>query len=300
MKYRVKVPATSANIGAGFDCMGIALSIYNIFEVEEIEEGLEFIGFDERFCDEENILYKSILYVLKKYSYDIKGFKISLVNQDIPVARGLGSSSTCIVAGVLIANKFLKDKLNKNEILKIVTELEGHPDNVVPAILGGFVVSVIVENGNLYYNKVDLDKKLLFLASIPEFELSTEKARGALPSFYSKKDGIYNISRAALASSAFATKKYELLKVACEDCFHEPYRSKFIEEYKEVKNILNKNGSICSFLSGAGPTILAIAIIDENNDFNTKNIKDDFNCLKNKWSLIKLKADNIGAVIEEG
>lgn len=300
MKYRAKIPATSANIGAGFDCMGIALSMYNIFEVEELETGVEFVGFDQRFCNRDNILYKSMLYVLQEHSYEIKGFRISLIKQEIPVSRGLGSSSTCIVAGILIANKFIGDKLNKQEILNIATKLEGHPDNVVPAILGGFVVSVIVENGNLYYNKINLDRKLLFLASIPEFELSTEKARGALPNFYSKKDGIYNISRAALASSAFASKKYDLLSVACEDCFHEPYRSEFIPNYKYIKNILNANGSICSFLSGAGPTILAIAYLDGNDNFNTDIIEEEFKACKNKWSLIKLKADNIGAVIEEG
>ena len=298
MSYIIKVPATSANIGAGFDTMGLAVSLYNIFEIEEISKGLEFEGFEKKFSNENNIVYTSMINLLNRVSYDIKGFRIKLLKQDIPVTRGLGSSSSCIIAGLIAGNKILNNLFDNHEILKIATEIEGHPDNVAPALLGGFVVS-IVENGMVYYNKIDLDRNLSFFACIPSFELSTQEAREALPKSYSVRDGVYNISRAALATSAFCTKKYHLLDVACSDTFHEPYRKKYIADYDNIKNILKDNEISCSFLSGAGPTIMGIKELIKSEEIIFEKLICDVKNLDTKWSISELKADNIGAIVEE-
>ena len=299
MRYRVKVPATSANVGAGFDSMGIALNLYNIFEVEEISDGIVFEGFEEQFSNKKNIFYLSIIRILNMFNYKIKGLKLKLIEQNIPVTRGLGSSSSCIVAGLIIGNKIIGGKLSLEDLINIATQIEGHPDNVVPALVGGFTVSVVVENGNVYYNKIDLENDLIFLSVIPKFKVLTEEARRVLPSNYSLKEGIYNISRAGFISSVFSTKNYKLLKETFGDCFHEPYRSKLIKNYDAIKEIINKNNFLCSFISGSGPTIVGINFFDEFTKECRKSIKDEINLLDNSWSLLELRADNIGAVIEE-
>lgn len=298
MKVRVKVPATSANVGPGFDSIGLAVDLYNVFEFEEIESGLEFLGFDKRFANSDNIVYTSMNYVLKKIKYQLKGIKICLLEQNIPVARGLGSSSSCIVAGIIAANFFARNKFSKEELLDIAVEIEGHPDNVAPAILGGIVVSV-VESGKVYYNKIELDSNLKFLTLIPNFELATTEARKALPKEYTVDDAIYNVGRAALVISSFATKNYDMLKVACNDKFHEPYRAKYIEDYYNVKNLLYESGCVANFLSGAGPTIMGINVESENEKNISCTVKEKLNYLIQKWNFEILKPDNIGAIVEE-
>lgn len=233
MVYRVKVPATSANVGAGFDTMGLALAIYNIFDVEEIESGLEFVGFEEKYCNEDNLIYKAMEIFFEKVLYKKKGYKISLIECDIPTTRGLGSSSTCIIAGILAANKISKANFKKDDIINVINEIEGHPDNVVPALLGGFVVSV-VEKSKVYYNRIELDENLIFCAAIPNFEFKTEISRSILPKSYSSVDVFYNLSRVALTATAFFSKNYELLLFSCHDKLHEPYRSKHIKDYDNI------------------------------------------------------------------
>lgn len=295
MIYRVKVPATSANVGPGFDTMGIALTLYNIFDVEEIKSGLEFVGFESRYSNSTNLVYKSMKHVFKRVSYCEKGYRITLIKQEIPLTRGLGSSSSCIVAGILVANKIAKSNLTLNEIIDIANDIEGHPDNIAPAILGGFVVSV-VEKSKVYYNRVELDRNLTFFAGVPNFELKTETARELLPAKYESNDVIYNISRAGLTVSAFFSKNYDILSIACNDKIHEPYRKKIIKDYDKIKYIFNKNNILCDFLSGAGPTIMGIKSIETENLYSLEN---DFSNLNGEWLLAVLKADNIGAIVEE-
>ncbi|MGL4740356.1 MAG: homoserine kinase [Sarcina sp.] len=298
MKIRVKVPATSANVGPGFDSIGLAVELYNVFEFEEIESGIEFSGFDEKFSNTDNVVYTSMNYVFEKLAYNLKGIKIYLIEQNIPVARGLGSSSSCIVAGIIGANYLCGNKFSKNELLDIAVEIEGHPDNVAPAILGGIIVSV-VESGKVYYNKIELDNDLKFLTLIPNFELATTEARKALPKEYKVSDAIYNVSRAALVISSFATRNYDLLEVACKDKFHEPYRAKYIDDYYSVKKLLCESGCVANFLSGAGPTIMGIKVESKNEKNISCTVKEKLNYLIKKWNFEILKPDNIGAIVEE-
>lgn len=295
MRFQVKVPATSANIGAGFDVMGMALSVYNVFEVEEIKENSEIIfeGFELEYSNRDNIFYKSMILLLDKYKYKYNGFKITLKENNIPIARGLGSSSSCIVGGLIAANKIMKNKITKEELVKIATDIEGHPDNVSPAILGGLVVTV-VEDDKLYYNKVDISEDIVFSCYIPNFKVSTEEARKIIPKKIKLSDGIYNVGHSMLTLLAFINKDYDLLKISCRDKFHQNYRGSLIEGYENILCKFDNYGAMGTFISGSGPTI--IGIFKSEYMGNTIKMEKD---LKNEVKLINLIVDNKGAQVEE-
>lgn len=298
MKFQVKVPATSANIGAGFDVMGIALDIYNVFEVEEIETSSEVIfnGFELEHSNKDNIFYKSMILLLDKYGYKYNGFKITLKENNIPIARGLGSSSSCIVGGLMVANKILGNKFTREELVKIATDIEGHPDNVSPAILGGLVVTV-VEDDKLYYNRVDISGDIVFSCYIPNFKISTEKAREILPKKIKLSDGIYNVGHSMLTLLRFINKDYGLLKVSCKDKFHQIYRGSLINNYENILCKFDSYGALGTFISGSGPTI--VGIFNSEDIENTINMERGLLTSKSEVKLINLIVDNKGAQVEE-
>jgi len=289
----VRVPATSANIGPGFDSLGIALNLYNKFIIEEIEEGLIINGCDKEYANENNLIHTSMLKCFEKLGYKPKGIRIA-IDSEIPVSRGLGSSAACILAGVVSANELAKGGLSKDEILKIATEIEGHPDNVAPALFGGMIAS-IVDNGSVYYSKIKVADGLKFYALIPDFELSTKKARSVLPKVIPFDDGVFNVGRTALMVAAFTNGEFDLLKVASKDKLHQKYRGVLIEEYDKIIEKCEEIGFCGTFLSGAGPAI--IAIDKENN----KNFHSDlFNFLSelgSKWEIKEVNMDCHGTVI---
>lgn len=288
---KVRIPATSANIGPGFDSLGMALNIYNTFIFEEISEGLEIIGCDEKFNNDNNLVYTSMMKTFKKTGYDPKGVRI-IMDTEIPVSRGLGSSAACILGGVIGANILSGGLLSKDDILEIATEIEGHPDNVAPALFGGLVVS-IMENNKVYYNNINIAKGLKFVALIPDFTLSTEKARSVLPSQIPYKDAIYNVSRVSLLLSALTNGRFDLLKYAIKDILHQPYRGKLIPDFYNIIDKCQELGSLGSFLSGAGPTIMSI--IDENNNDFIVEIRKYLDLLNNDWHIKELELDLSGA-----
>lgn len=291
---RVKVPATSANMGPGFDTLGIAFNLYNVFEFSEEDEGIIFHGFKKEFSNEDNAVYKAMSICFERCDYKPKGLSIKLVEENIPISRGLGSSSTCIVAGLLGANYIMGNILSNEELFKIGVEIEGHPDNIAPAFFGGMVVSVMEEN-DVIYNKIDVKEGISFIAIIPEFELSTSLARKVLPKEVNFKDAIYNISRVSLMISAFSNGRYELLKYACKDVLHEKYRSPLIKNFDLVYNKCISLGALSCFLSGAGPTIMAIIKTDDK-----EIIKDIKSFLKDEhinWDIKELSLDNFGAYV---
>lgn len=294
---RVKVPATSANIGPGFDSLGIAFNLYNEFEFSEVNEVINFYGFKEEFSNIDNIVYKAMEICFEKCKYKPKGLKIGLVNENIPISRGLGSSSTCIVAGLLGANAIMNNPLSIEELFKLGVEIEGHPDNIAPAFFGDMIVSV-VEDGEVYYNKINIKEGLSFIALIPEFELSTSLSREVLPAQVNFKDAVYNVSRVSLMISSFISGKFDLLKYCCKDALHEKYRSPLIKNYNLVYNKCMDLDALCCFLSGAGPTIMAI-IKNDNKEFLEKLntfIKDE----NIPWSIKELSIDNLGATVFKG
>ena len=294
---KVTVPATSANMGPGFDSLGVAVQLYNEFGFEEISSGLKFDGFKEEFCNKENIVYKAMLMCFEKADYKPNGIKISLLKQEIPVARGLGSSSSCIVAGLIGANEMMDKPFTRDELLKMAVDIEGHPDNVAPAILGGMVVAII-DGHKVYYERVKVQSDIKFVPIIPDFTLSTKDAREVLPEKITIKDGVYNVGRVALMVTALTNHNYYLLRIACKDSFHENYRSKLINGFDEVKEESYKLGALASYLSGAGSTIMALVSKKEVGFSNKMKKFLEENSLN--WDVYELSIDNLGATVIEG
>ncbi|KGO15495.1 serine kinase [Clostridium botulinum] len=289
----VRVPATSANIGPGFDCLGVAVNMYNKFFVEEIEEGLIFEGCGDKFKNENNLIYVAMKKCFDKIGYKPTGLRIK-IESNIPVSRGLGSSAACVVGGIVSANELAGGILNKKELLDLAMEVEGHPDNVNPAFCGGMTAS-ISDNREVIYSKVKVSEGIKFCALIPDFTLSTEKARAVLPKSIDYKDGIFNVGRTALMISALNNGDFHLIKYACKDKLHQDYRAKLIENFYSIKKQCEKLNSLGVFLSGAGPTIM-VMLKEEDKDFS-KNIKSFLETLKNKWEVRELKIDKLGTVV---
>lgn len=253
----VKAPASVANLGSGFDTMGIALSLFNTVEMREWD-GVEVSTTDGTVPvqGEENLIYRTVKAVYEECGRTLPGLKLVQASP-IPQARGLGSSSACIAAGVVGANRLLGGVLTENEQLSLAARLEGHPDNVVPAMLGGFVTSVM-EGGRVYTVKKKVSEELRFCAFVPDFELLTEKARAALPQQVPHRDAVYNAARAALMAAAFCEGRPELFAVASGDKLHQPYRLPLIPGAARVLEIAMQLGARAAFISGAGPTIMAV------------------------------------------
>lgn len=293
----VKVPATSANLGSGFDSLGISLSMYNNIGIEEYDS-VDIISKDGKKIpkDKSNLILWSANRLYEICGKKLPGLKIEQEN-NIPMARGLGSSSACIVAGLLAANTFLKNPLSKEELINLGTEIEGHPDNIAPAFLGGLVTSA-VEGNKVYSVSLPIDKKIRFAVFIPPFELKTTVSRSVLPRVYSKEDSVYNLSRATLMVSSLYSGKLENLRVSVQDKMHQPYRMKFIDDAETVFKVSYELGSYGTYITGAGPSI--IAIIDETNIDNLR--KNAIKSLEEKgvkgWNLEILRSDSIGASIK--
>lgn len=291
----VRVPASSANVGPGFDSLGIALSLYNTAEFELTDSGLEIVikdGADYIPLNESNYVYIGFKRVFDEAGETLDGVRIGLWS-DIPVTRGLGSSSSSIVLGLMGANKILGDRFTKDELLYMAYQIEGHPDNVTPALMGGFTVAV-PDAGKVVYSKTDVSPELRFAAMIPEFYFQTKKSRGILPSYISFKSASFNVAHSALVASAFAKGDYSLLKTAVKDRMHQRLRFSRIKSGEYVTRCARRSGAICSYLSGAGPTILSIVDKDfeqfeeQMNNLIKTNLKD--------WRLVMLTADNEGAI----
>ena len=195
MKVKVKVPATSANLGPGFDVAGLAVTLYNTFVFELLEDGLEISGCPQQFCNQDNLTYRAFVEGAKACGLQFQGLRIEC-SGDVPYTRGLGSSSTCIVAGIVGAYAFMDRSEERQEILELATQIEGHPDNVAPAIFGGLTVSVMNDNHVTTLN-IPVKHDYRFVAFIPPFTLSTEKSRAVLPLQLPRQDAIANVSHLA-------------------------------------------------------------------------------------------------------
>lgn len=296
MKIFVKVPATSANVGAGFDSLGLAVSMYNTVTFEESDR-LEISSCDGTIVPtgQSNLVYRSVKAVFDQLDEKLPGLKITQTNA-IPMARGLGSSSACIVAGILGANAMLGNRLTHRQMLTMATAIEGHPDNVAPAMLGGFVTSAYDE-GQVYSVKKNISDDLAFAAFIPNFKLLTEKARAALPAQVSHKDAVYNLSRAALATAAFCEGNYALLGVATKDVLHQKYRLPLIEGGDDVFELAQDLGAQAVYISGAGPTIMAVVHKDDTEFFTRAEAALAADSPLHHFTVHRLLADNVGAVV---
>ncbi len=291
MKVRVKVPATSANLGPGFDVAGLALTMYNEFTFELIESGIEITGCPDQFCNEDNMTYQAFRIAAKQCHLDYQGVHIDC-DADVPYTRGLGSSSTCIVAGIVGAYAFMDMADRRQEILELATMVEGHPDNVAPAIFGGLTVSA-VEDDKVVTLNIPIKHDYRFVAFIPPFTLSTETARAVLPAEVTRKDAIKNVSHLALLVASLINGFDEGLKTGFNDFLHQPYRGHMIEGFFDIISILRQDDEVLgAYLSGAGPTIMAV--VKAEDKMAVVRMKEELGNFIDGWEVKKLELDMRG------
>ena len=253
---QVKVPATSANLGPGFDSLGVALTLYNVISLRE-QDTVEIVARHGAAIrrDRSNLIFQTVEKLYERCGKRLPGLYLE-EDSWIPKTRGLGSSSACIVAGLLGANALLGDPFSRAELLDIAAQAEGHPDNVTPALCGGITVAAVA-NGHVRYARLPTPE-LTFYALIPNFALRTEQARAALPDTVSRADACFNIARAALLTAAFASGDYKNLDLALEDRLHQHYRFALIPDGESIVAELYQRGAMGTYLSGAGPTLIAL------------------------------------------
>ncbi len=287
-KIRIKVPATSANVGSGFDCLGVAFQKYNTFEFEKIEKGVRFEGCNRKYANLNNLSYVSYKAVCDKLGIPCN-VKITTVEIDVPVSRGLGSSATLIVAGAVAANALNGNRLSKEQIFAICTEIEGHPDNIAPALYGGLCASVMIDS-TPFTVKYNVSEDVYFTAIVPSFEVRTREARSALPKYISHKDAVFNLSRTAILPHAFETGNFQLIKIATQDRIHEKYKKQLFRNISEVEARAYECGATSFMISGAGSTCLCVSDKPIEAELNKK-----IESLENDWKAFSLIVDSEGA-----
>ena len=295
---KIKVPGTSANIGPGFDTLGLALNIFNEITVEKKNSGIEVLWDipNPNIPLEDNLVYVALVHTLKKYKKEDLGCTVRMTKVDIPISRGLGSSAAAIVCGIYAAHYLMDYSLSTKDIVNIATELEGHPDNVAPAILGNMILSVMTSDSVLY-SKIDFPEEIKFNVLIPNFKLSTEKARSVLPGSYSTADCVSNASRLALMLNFLKEKRYNDLRVCLEDKIHQPYRFELINNSLDIFEKSKELGALGEFISGAGPTL--ITWVDKNEESYKKELQKYLDTLDDKWEIKDLTINTTGTIIEE-
>ena len=288
---RVKVPATSANLGVGFDCMGLALDWQGVFTF--CLDGPEFMisGCPKAYQNKDNLVYHAFARTLMALGKRVPVVQIH-IDTPIPVARGLGSSASCIVAGVLGAVAYSGQKLPLQELLRLATLLEHHPDNVAPALYGSLCAS-FMENGMPYTAQFAVHEKFRFVTIIPDYEVRTEDARRILPSDMSYADAIYQMGRCATLGKALESGDEEMVRHACIDRMQEPYRSRLIPEYDEVKRLCMDLGALAFVISGSGSTMLAVCTADTGGKL-CRQLSERFR----SWQVLELKAAAEGGAFE--
>jgi len=310
LKVSVKVPATSANIGPGFDCLGLALPIYNIVTLDETvlpgtgveinilsdEEDIDNLIIDHIPKDENSIVYKAVEMLYNSIGQTPSELKIN-IQTSIPVTRGLGSSAAVIVGALIAANRLLGDPADESALLSIATEVEGHPDNVTPAIVGGLVMSSLENDGSIVYRKLDWPEDWAITVCIPDVELATEISRSVIPAEVPISDAVFNLKRMGMFVKAVSDGDAELMRLALTDKLHQPYREKLVPGLKELNEAFKHEEDVLGcVLSGAGSSML---IISQQNAVEkvktvTSEIMDNLNV---RADIRTLKVEENGAVI---
>lgn len=252
---RIKVPATSANLGSGFDCLGIALNLYNTFLVENADKDT-IENDDPRFNNPDNLFLKA--YHRGCEAAGIQDHVHVVIDADIPVSRGLGSSAAMIVGGLTAASVLHDDLLDEDQIFTLAAEMEGHPDNAAPCVYGGLTASS-VNNGHFITHSLELDPSWLFTVFIPDFEVSTAHARAIMPDSYPRNTAAQSVSHAIYEIEGLRTGSLPLLKTGTRDFLHEPYRKTLIRGYDELKKTAEEKRDGVLLISGSGSTCLLIS-----------------------------------------
>ncbi len=293
MKVHVRVPATSANIGPGFDCLGVALTMYAGFTCEKIDFGLEITGCPEIFRNENNLFVQA--YRRAEREIGVKPAPIRVhIETDVPVARGLGSSATMLAGGVTAANAMNGSPLTRQQLVTLCNEMEGHPDNIAPAVLGGMCAS-FVEDGLPVSVRVDVAKNIGFIALIPNYETETKAMRAVLPREIPFGDAVFNSSRLAVMLHGFERGRLDLVGKALDDRLHQPYRQHLIHEYDRAKSLAMDAGCAAFCISGSGSTCLGVCQADQAKRI-AGQVQNQLNDSPYEWKVVALGLDTEGSV----
>ena len=297
----VSVPATTANLGVGFDCIGAALSMANEFTFTEVNTNSKLkinVTGDEAYkvsTKENNLIYQAFLRLYQQIGKTPPNIELD-IRLEVPLSRGLGSSATAIVGGLLGANALARNPLDRAEIMEMAIAIEGHPDNVVPALLGNCQLSV-GSASSWQICSIPWHQDIIPVVAIPNFELSTKEARSVLPQKYSRSDAIFNISRMGLLLRALETHNESWLKIALTDKIHQPYRQQLITGYQQVQQAAIAAGAYGMVISGAGPTLLTLTNA-ERVDRVIKSMAKAWKQTGVKAQVRSLSLDTVGAKVQ--
>ena len=287
-RVTVRVPATSANIGPGFDSLGMAFSFYNTVSLAHAEKTV-ITGCPAAYAGEDNLALLAFRAACRRAGREAPPVHIHIAG-DVPVSRGLGSSATLLVGGAFGANLLLSLGLSREDILEIATEIEGHPDNIAPAVYGGFTAS-LMQNGRPMAVACPVHPSLRFCAFIPDFKTRTHDARAVLPKTVPFADAVFNASHVAVLLSALATGDTEMLFASLVDRLHEPYRASLIDGFDAVKEAALAAGAHAFFISGSGSTCMAIY----TEDGFAERVRPAVEKLPHAWRVLPLSLDETGA-----
>ncbi|CDZ99882.1 Homoserine kinase [Jeotgalicoccus saudimassiliensis] len=256
----LKIPASSANLGLGFDSIGVAVNKFLYIEAnlsDTFKVSFKDFALSVLPSDETNLVFTTARNIAGKYGKELPALHIEM-QSEIPLSHGLGSSSSAIVAGIEIADHFLGLNLSDHDKVLLGCEIEGHPDNIGPCITGGAFVGYY-QDGELFYYHLDLDNIGLII-SVPEYEINTEEARDVLPNAYTRSEAVAQNALANVMILALHNKDYGLMgELMMKDSFHEPYRQPLIKEFDDIKKSALDAGALATVISGAGPTVLTLA-----------------------------------------
>ena len=287
----VRVPATSANVGVGFDCLGIALDLTATFLMTPAEK-LEIVGCEERFCGEDNLVWQSYLAACERLGTEPTPLHITILSP-IPLSGGLGSSSACVIAGIAAAMALSGDGFDRERALELACAEEGHPDNVAPALLGG-LVSSFVDGDATTSTRMDVAGNLRFVAVAPPYEVRTTDARRVLPEEVSRETAVWQMGRCVATVRALELGDADLLARACHDRLHEPYRARLIPDYDSLRAAALEAGACAFMISGSGSTMLAVADGDEA----AARVADALSATCPGYWLRTLPANTLGTTVE--
>ncbi|MEX1029621.1 MAG: homoserine kinase [Paenibacillaceae bacterium] len=267
-KVRVRIPASTANLGPGFDTLGMALELYAWIDMEIAEATVIHLHGDQMRSiptDKKNLVYRVAQQVFAAAGVDYPELEISMYS-DIPLTRGLGSSASAIIGGMYAANALAGNKLTNDELFQLATRIEDHPDNVGASLYGGIVVA-FWDGQRAESIRIEPNDQLEVLVAIPDFYLATEKARNVLPKQVSMKDAVFNVGHSSLLVAAMCTGNLPAIRLAMKDALHQPYRSALIPSMELILRDADQHGALGVALSGAGPTLLAL--VDSNESKKT-------------------------------
>ncbi len=285
--------ASTSNLGPGFDCLGLALKIYNIFDVD-LNDTDVLLNIEDAYNNQNNLFLQAYRKGIKYLGIE-DHIRVSF-DCDVPVARGLGSSSTLIVGGLTAASALHGNVLSEEEIFQLASQMEGHPDNAAPCVFGGFCASFSDNNGQFITRQLSFSNRLKMSVLIPDFEVKTEIARAILPKTYSKKVAVNNSAKAIMTVKAIQDGDINLLRECAQDEIHEPYRRTLIDEYEKIKEIYEKDTDGILLISGSGSTCIGMS-----DRYISEDAIKNMSSLKHNWQRrdVVINSEGVVAINEQ-